>query len=70
MENMSEISEIQIDDPQNMCRVGKNGITCIEAFEKSGLASNIPYARVWKGDEPIAEFCQHQIVGVYFKVQS
>jgi len=48
-------------------QVGDQGITRIEAFTKSGMHADIPYVRVWKGDHPFAEFCQHQIVGVYFK---
>lgn len=48
--------------------VGREGVTRIEGFVKSGSASYIPYIRVWKGDAPYAEFCQHNIQGVYFKV--
>lgn len=48
-------------------RVGYDGVTRIEACTKSGMYANIPYLRVWKGDDCFAEFCQHQIVGVYFK---
>jgi hypothetical protein len=46
--------------------VGQGGVTRIEACEKSGMHSSIPYLRVWKGEECVAEFCQHSIVGVYF----
>lgn len=46
--------------------VGINGVTRIEAFNKDGLYSEIPYLRVWKGDAISAEFCQHGIVGTYF----
>lgn len=42
-------------------------VTRIEAFTKSGMHSDIPYVRIWAGDRAVAEFCQHQIVGVYFK---
>lgn len=42
-------------------------VTRIEAFTKSGMHADIPYVRVWAGDQPVAEFCQHNIVGVYFK---
>jgi len=47
-------------------RVGRGGVTRIEACQKSGLHANVPYVRVWKGDVCEAEFCQHNIVGVYF----
>jgi hypothetical protein len=47
-------------------RVGVLGVTRIEACTKSGLHAHIPYVRVWKGDVCEAEFCQHNIVGVYF----
>ncbi|WP_303713332.1 hypothetical protein [Brevundimonas naejangsanensis] len=46
--------------------MGQNGVTRIEACIKPGVYSNIPYVRVWKGDVCEAEFCQHNIVGVYF----
>lgn len=46
--------------------VGQAGVTRIEACQKSGLYASIPYIRVWKGDVCEAEFCQHNIVGVYF----
>lgn len=46
--------------------VGRCGVTLIEAFTKSGLHTDIAYVRVWKGESPCAEFCQHNIVGVYF----
>lgn len=49
--------------------VGHGGVTQIEAFTKSGMHSNIPYVRVWCGDQPKAEFCQHNIVGIYFKTK-
>ena len=46
--------------------VGSVGVTRIEAFTKSGMHAAIPYVRVWKGDRPYAEFCQHNILGIYF----
>lgn len=46
--------------------VGLGGVTRIEACQKSGLHANLPYVRVWDGDTCLAEFCQHNIVGVYF----
>lgn len=45
--------------------VGRN-CTRIEATQKSGMYANIPYVRVWQGDVALAEFCQHNIHGVYF----
>lgn len=47
-------------------QVGRDGVTRIEACIKPGMYSNIPYVRVWQGEECIAEFCQHHIIGVYF----
>lgn len=41
--------------------------TKIEAFEKPGLHADIPYVRVWIEDEIVAEFCQHNIVGIYYE---
>jgi isocitrate dehydrogenase len=48
-------------------RLGSSGITRIEACTKSGMHADIPYIRVWQGDECVAEFCQHSIVGVWFE---
>ena len=48
-------------------RVGYEGVTRIEACTKSGMHANIPYVRVWRGDVAVGEWCQHNIVGVYFK---
>lgn len=46
--------------------VGRGDVTRIEAATKSGMHAYIPYIRVWKGEVCEAEFCQHNIVGVYF----
>ena len=46
---------------------GHDGITAIEACTKSGMYADIPYVRIWKEDIAVAEFCQHQLAGVYFK---
>jgi hypothetical protein len=46
--------------------IGCEGVTKIERAFKSGMHSDIPYVRIWKGDTPHAEFCQHHIVGVEF----
>lgn len=65
-----EISYIEIHNMPDVERsviVGQNGVTRIEAFEKSGMHGDIPYVRVWIGDVPAAEYCQHNIVVVHFK---
>lgn len=63
--------DVSNDDPCEFdYRVGEAGITRIEACTKSGLHANIPYVRVWKGDVCLAEFCQHNIIGVYFDAQA
>ena len=61
-----EIDVYLSEDSATFYRVGKDGVTRIEACIKPGVYSNIPYVRVWKGDVCEAEFCQHNIVGVYF----
>lgn len=64
-----EIDGIVIDsvpESQDAYWVGRRGVTLIEACQKSGLHANIPYVRVWADDNCIAEFCQHNIVGVFF----
>lgn len=68
-----EIECIEIDtipESQAYYRVGVRNVTRIEACTKSGMHANIPYVRVWAGDICIAEFCQHNIVGVYFASHS
>lgn len=47
-------------------QVGYGGVTSIEAMTKSGMYADIAYVRVWKGEHPFAEFCQHNILAVYF----
>ena len=54
------------DGWSNTFMVGASGVTRIEATEKAGPCGDIPYVRVWHGDAVVAEFCQHNIVGVYF----
>lgn len=53
-------------DEAGVMRVGESGITRIEPCTKSGMHADIPYVRVWKGDVAVAEFCQHNLTGVYF----
>ncbi len=48
-------------------RVGFNGVTRIEKTFKCGSMAAMPYVRIWKGDVAVAEFCQHQIIGVYYE---
>lgn len=55
------------DVASDVYRVGdRNGVTRIEACTKPGIHCDIPYVRVWRGELCLAEFCQHQIVGVWF----
>jgi hypothetical protein len=43
------------------------GVTRIGACTKSGMCADIPYIRIWKGDICVAEYCQHNIVGIGFR---
>lgn len=54
-------------DGEGFMRVGNSGITRIEKWTKSGSMASLPYVRVWKGDVLVAEFCQHNLTGVFFK---
>lgn len=54
------------DGDLSFYKVGRNDVTRIEACQKSGLHANLPYIRVWKGEHCFVEFCQHNIIGVYF----
>lgn len=47
--------------------VGNGGVTRIEATSKPGLHCDIPYVRVWAGDQAVAEYCQHHVLGVVFE---
>jgi hypothetical protein len=47
--------------------VGNDGITCIEAIVKNGEYCSIPYVRVWRGEHPVAEYCQHALREVRFR---
>lgn len=60
------INSIETDTEGSGYTVGRSGVTRIEACQKSGLHAYIPYVRVWASDTCLAEFCQHNIVGVYF----
>ena len=63
-----EIHRLDVDgDLQTEHIVGYGGVTRIEAFTKSGMHAYIPYVRVWIGDVPAAEYCQHNIIDVHFK---
>lgn len=55
-----------VEGSQEAFWVGRNSVTRIEPTEKSGMYSSIPYVRVWADDVCLAEFCQHNIVAVYF----
>lgn len=60
---------IDADNDPLFYRVGRESVTRIEACTKSGMHADIPYVRVWAGDQCLAEFCQHNIVGVYFETE-
>jgi hypothetical protein len=49
------IEGICIDDVREAYSVGQAGVTRIEACVKSGLHADLPYVRVWCGDEAVAE---------------
>lgn len=51
-------------------KVDRDGVTKILATDKPGTWGLIPYVQVWIGERLLAEFCVHNIVGVYFKDQS
>lgn len=63
---IKSVTVVEYENGYESYTVGSNGITKIEACTKSGMHADIPYVRVWKSDICIAEFCQHNIQGVYF----
>ena len=58
--------EVGAYEPEHY-RIGVRGVTRIEAYEEPGMYCGIPYLRVWTGDLAVAEFCKHNIIGVYYK---
>lgn len=68
-QSIREIDVFLSEEGSTIYTVGRSGVTRIEACVKPGLHCHIPYVRVWTGDTCMAEFCQHNIVGVYFSVE-
>jgi hypothetical protein len=64
------IRSITISNHENVTNetytIGKFGVTKIEQFTKPGEYCFLPYVRVWRGGDLIAEFCQHRIYGTYY----
>lgn len=63
---ITAITVFEFEGGAEVYTIGRGGVTRIEATTKSGLHSDIPYVRVYKGELAVAEFCQHNILGVYF----
>ena len=64
----TENQEIILVELGDECyKVGHFGVTKIEQTVKSGEYSYIPYVRVWRGDEVLAEIPQHKTTCVIFK---
>ena len=68
-QSIREIDVFLAGEDLHYFSVGKAGVTRIEATTKSGLHADVPYVRVWAGESCLAEFCQHNIIGVYFAPQ-
>lgn len=65
---IQSILVIENDRVSESYQVGANSVTRIEAFTKSGMHADIAYVRVYKNGAPHSEFCQHNIIGVYFAI--
>jgi len=64
-----DIRAIQVAVPEGTdpwLVVGQGGVTHIEATTTSGLHADIAYVRVWSGEFATGEFCQHNLLGLYF----
>ena len=48
-------------------KVGAVGVTEITKVSLAGPYNYVPYLKVWKGDILLAEFCQHNVVGVHYE---
>ena len=66
-QKIKAVSVFETERGNEYHEVGKYEVTRIEACFKSGMHANIPYIRVWKGEHCVGEFCQHNVVGVYFE---
>lgn len=54
-------------DEEESYRVGgPSGVTKIEKIELPGPHCMVPYIRLYKGDKIFADFCLHNIIGVYY----
>lgn len=67
---IQSILVVENDRVSESYQVGTNSVTRIEAFTKSGMHADIAYVRVYKNGVPHSEFCQHNIIGVYFAISS
>ncbi len=62
-----KITSIQIDTViGTVYGVDVDGVTEISETTHPGQYIDIPYVRVWKGEYLFAEFCRHNIVGVFY----
>lgn len=62
------ISFISGESEYEEFEVGRSGVTEISITWKGNSSTgalDVPYVQVWKGDTCFAEFCQHNIIGVY-----
>ncbi len=68
----TKIKEIRVSGPWGeygeveRYQIGTD-VTEIKETQREGQMSYIPYVEVWKGDKKFAEFCMHNIVGVYYE---
>lgn len=46
--------------------VGSNGITRIEEYQENGEYCHIPYIRIWRCDQKVAEMCKHKLDAIFF----
>lgn len=58
------VSIYATSDGDETITVGYNGVTRIEKYRDE--IDLVSYVRVWKGDDVHAEFCQRNILGVYY----
>jgi hypothetical protein len=66
MTTSTRIKGVYFANAEEGYTVGTGGVTYIAKTEKAGMYCNIPYISVYKGDQLLAEMCQHNVEVVVF----
>ena len=61
---IKSVTSSLIDSPE-YC-VGKYGITKIEAYGEPGMYCDLPWVRIFKGDEVVVRISCYELAGIYY----